>query len=1029
MSAGFLVVLGLVVALAGAAIAFADSLAAIGLALWLRMQGLEPASDPQVDIGPTGAVVGGLRTAAGGIAIDRIAARYSVHGLWETGRVASVTISGLSLRGRVTEDGRLDIEGLPDFGGGDGAGGFPELPFARLSLTDAHLALDTPAGPVDIALAVEVRAADGALALAGLAGLVHEDGALSLTFQVRGRPGDALSALVEIEDGRVRRGPLRADGLDGWVVADMEGGALTALHSALTATRLALGAATLAPVEILFAGTPQPHLIMLRAHGPGTARLAADLARAGDEAPPALRLDMAIPSMAAAMARLADLPPADAVVRLLLDAETPVAGLLDLPPPEDRAGRGRLRLAVERAYLADAFRNGALSLDTDFTLDGRALRLDGRAPWRIQAVPQGFGLPISLALSEADAAVDWGRNRRLALDGTVALASGRPREPVTGPLAIALGENEGGWQAERLALDLSGGRLDLGPLAVRPDRMRVEAAGAPEVFAADIAVDLGLDGRLPDLAEVAGGALALSGQMARDGDRLTATLEGCLSLSADRMDIGGTIIRLPQGLSLCPVPEDGAPTADLANGGLAGWNAGFRAGDIAAQLQADGTTIDLAIPELRLSTERTEGDLRARLAIRNGAIALPESAVAVDDLDATLTLRGDGARTGELVLGDAALRLTGEPPPVVPIRLTGRGRIADWQGLAFTASGVGADGALRLHGEGTISFVGGGGRVALEVEPIAFAPEILRPVDVFPILVETPIIGADGELSGEGQYGWGALREDRGASIRIVDLLLATEFGAASGIDGELTVTGFTPVTMPAGQRVTVEAVDLGLLLEDGEIVFGLPDGERLAVSEARFAWLGGTVRAAPFTISLNDPERRVTLHASDVELSRLLAQVPLEGLSATGTLRGTVPLRLTGDIIRIDDGVLEATGPGIIRYAPEGAVPGFGDETGSVDLLLEAAENFHYDDLSLTLSGRTGEDLQARLRLVGGNPDLFDGYPVALNVNLEGALDQILRRGIATSRIGEVTRAYFERLSEGVVTDDFIEELERLGD
>jgi hypothetical protein len=234
---------------------------------------------------------------------------------------------------------------------------------------------------------------------------------------------------------------------------------------------------------------------------------------------------------------------------------------------------------------------------------------------------------------------------------------------------------------------------------------------------------------------------------------------------------------------------------------------------------------------------------------------------------------------------------------------------------------------------------------------------------------------------------------------------------------------------MPAGQRVTVEAVDIGLLLEDGEIVFGLPDGERLAVSDARFAWLGGTVRADPFTISLEDPERTVTLHASDVDLARLLAQIPLEGLSATGTLRGTVPLRLTGDIIRIDDGVLEATGPGIIRYAPAEPLPGFGDETGSVDLLLEAAENFHYDDLSLTVSGRTGEDLQARLRLVGGNPDLFNGYPVALNVNLEGALDRILRRGIATSRIDEVTRAYFERLSEGVVTDDFIEELERLGD
>ena len=110
-------------------------------------------------------------------------------------------------------------------------------------------------------------------------------------------------------------------------------------------------------------------------------------------------------------------------------------------------------------------------------------------------------------------------------------------------------------------------------------------------------------------------------------------------------------------------------------------------------------------------------------------------------------------------------------------------------------------------------------------------------------------------------------------------------------------------------------------------------------------------------------------------------------------------------------------------------APAGLGDETGSVDLLLEAAENFHYDDLSLTVEGRTGGELSARLRLAGGNPDLFDGYPIALNINLEGALDQILRRGIAVSQVDELAREYFERLSEGLVTDDFIDELERLGE
>jgi hypothetical protein len=1024
-----LAALALGVAVAGAAVAFRDELAAWALADRLEARGIEPIGGPEVEVGLRGAVVRNLR-AEGGLSIDRVAATYSLLALLRTGRVAELTVSGLSARGTVGPGGAVEIAGLPSLAEGGPSGAWPDPPFRRLALTDAHLGLDTPAGPVDLALAADARAGEGGIAVAGLAGAVHADGTLSLAFEGRAGPRGRGEILFEIEGGQARRGDLRLDGLRGWLAVEFEDGVPAALGGELAAARLAVGEATFAPVRLLVLGTPWPDLVALRAGGPGASRLAVDARRVATEPGPiGLHADLAVPSLAAAAARLAELPPADASLALRLDAEARPANPRDPLRPGDWAAEGRVRLSAGGAHLGDVFRGGSLFLDSGFNLDGRRVRLAGRAPWRIAAMPEGPGVPVAATLEGVDATIAWGGRPALAIDAALALTAGAAGEAARGALSLAAVRGAEAWRVEGLTLDLSGGALDFGRTTVRPRTLAVRGAGGADDFAADLTVDLGVDGAAGGIAELSGGRLALSGRLRRTGESIRFDPAGCIAVSAEALAIDATT-RLPRGLSLC-LEGDGDPPMRLvlADGRPAGWRAAFTTDDLATLVDAGGERIDLHVPLLEVSAERGEGAARARLVLRGAAVDLPLSDVAVEEMDATLTLLPGGGPAADIVVGDALGRLTGDPPRVAPVRLTGRGEIdGRWRRLAFSASGVGAEAALRLEGEGEISLVGGGGHVEVAVEPIAFAPGFVRAAEVFPIVAATPIVSVEGAVHGEGRYGWGAMRA-RDARIRLEEVDLVTEYGAMSGIDAELAVADFFPVTLPPGQLVTIRAVDLGLLFERGEFVFGVPDGRRLDVSTAKLDWLGGVVTADPFSVSLDDPGRTITLRAAGVELDRLLGQIPLSGLSATGTLRGVVPLRLTGDIILIDDAVLEAIGPGVIRYRPEGPLPEFGDETGSVDLLLEAAENFHYEDLSLAVSGRTGEALEARLRLVGGNPDLFDGYPVALNVNLEGALDQILRRGIAVSNVGEFTRAYFERLSEGVVTDDFIEELQRLGE
>ena len=76
-----------------------------------------------------------------------------------------------------------------------------------------------------------------------------------------------------------------------------------------------------------------------------------------------------------------------------------------------------------------------------------------------------------------------------------------------------------------------------------------------------------------------------------------------------------------------------------------------------------------------------------------------------------------------------------------------------------------------------------------------------------------------------------------------------------------------------------------------------------------------------------------------------------------------------------------------------------------NVSLLLQALENFHYEALRITLDGRTDAEMAIKLHVRGANPELYGGYPVEFNLNLEGELGNILRSGLASYEIPERIR------------------------
>lgn len=268
-----------------------------------------------------------------------------------------------------------------------------------------------------------------------------------------------------------------------------------------------------------------------------------------------------------------------------------------------------------------------------------------------------------------------------------------------------------------------------------------------------------------------------------------------------------------------------------------------------------------------------------------------------------------------------------------------------------------------------------------------------------------------GTLTAKARLTW-----DGAALSAQGDLLLADvagQFGpvSASGVNGVLSLPSLFPPVVAPGQTLAVKLLDVGLPLTDGTLRFGYGAKGRLSVERAEWRWAGGVLRAEPFAIDPAAPRGTVTLRAEGVHLGPMLAMIAVDGLEASGTVSGSLPVRIGADSVHLDGGRLEADGPGSLRYDPENP-PGFlaGEAGSPTALLMGALTDFRYDTLSASVDGEAGGELAVGIAIRGSNPSFYDGYPVALNLKVSGALDRILRQSLDTYRIPETVR---DRMTE----------------
>ncbi|AOY88429.1 hypothetical protein BKP64_09770 [Marinobacter salinus] len=175
-----------------------------------------------------------------------------------------------------------------------------------------------------------------------------------------------------------------------------------------------------------------------------------------------------------------------------------------------------------------------------------------------------------------------------------------------------------------------------------------------------------------------------------------------------------------------------------------------------------------------------------------------------------------------------------------------------------------------------------------------------------------------------------------------------------------------------------------------------------LSLIKGQAGFLGGEVRVKPGEWAMTELPARVPVWLNNVQVDRLMEVYPAEGLSGSGTLEGEIPLLVSDDGIQVAGGVVRAVSPGGTLRLPADRLRALAQNNDTMNLVVRALQNFNYELLRSTIDYDQDGTLSLGLRLEGSNPEVRDGYPIVVNLNLQEDIPALLTSLQLSGRVNE---------------------------
>ncbi len=197
--------------------------------------------------------------------------------------------------------------------------------------------------------------------------------------------------------------------------------------------------------------------------------------------------------------------------------------------------------------------------------------------------------------------------------------------------------------------------------------------------------------------------------------------------------------------------------------------------------------------------------------------------------------------------------------------------------------------------------------------------------------------------------------------------------------------------------KLRLDAIDVGLAVTDLVLDYNaavdttLQRG-KLKVEGLGAHLLGGILKMPAVEFDLAGPAHQLVLELNNLSLKQLVELGDYPEFEISGAVHGQLPVSISDQGVRIDQGWFEAKPPGgVIRYQQDLQLS-LEATNPQLQLVRDVLRNFEYDSLKAQVNYSEQEELLLTVQILGANPEVADGRKIHLNLNLEESIADLLR-------------------------------------
>ena len=204
-----------------------------------------------------------------------------------------------------------------------------------------------------------------------------------------------------------------------------------------------------------------------------------------------------------------------------------------------------------------------------------------------------------------------------------------------------------------------------------------------------------------------------------------------------------------------------------------------------------------------------------------------------------------------------------------------------------------------------------------------------------------------------------------------------------------------SPTSPLLGQgKHSIETIQIASGIDISKIQFELNhQAKQIDVKNIKGQLLGGELSLEQVTI-LTDAIRPFVLQLSNIDMARLLAAFNSQKINIDGHFNFKLPITIGMGKQEITHGHFQNLGTGVIQVK--------NDLGEGANIAYQALENFHYKELSGDIDYDQEGNYTIVLHLLGSNPNLYNGFPIKLDLTLRGHLPDLLYSMLVTGDIAK---------------------------